>query len=134
MGPPLVQPMPPASPVGIPLLPPDGVPLEIAPPAPPVPLPGADTTRRVSEKAPSTQGTQSIYDFAASFKPSAGTHEVVVLHPYANTPVRVNFTLPEGTPTVKIKGGLRRAIEFNYGSRVVEVWFYRNGQVVIVKN
>jgi hypothetical protein len=128
--PPGVPSMPPAVPVGVPLLPPDGVPLEIAPPAPPVPLPGDDTTRKVSEKR---QSTQTIYDFATSFKPSAGTHEAVVVHPYTNTPVKVSFTLPEGTPTVKIKGGLRRAVEFNYGNRGVEVWFYRDGRV-LVKN
>src|SRR5437879_1740217 len=102
MVPPCLPLMPPAAPASIPVQPPDGVPLEIAPPAPPVPLPGADTTRTVSEKR---QTTQSIYDFATSFKPSAGTHEVVVMHPYSNTPVKVNFTLPDGTPTVKIKGG-----------------------------
>jgi hypothetical protein len=124
--------MPPAAPTSLPVLPPDGVPLQIAPPAPPVPLPGADTTRSVSEKPQTTtQGTQTIYDFATSFKPSAGTHEAVVMHPYSNTPVKISFTLPDGTPSVKIKGGLRRAVEFNYGNRVVEVWFYRNGQVVV---
>ncbi len=124
----MVPPMPPAAPVGVPVQPPDGVPLEIAPPAPPVPLPGADTTRKVSEK-PRT--TPTIFEFAASFKPCAGTHEAVVVHPYTNTPVRVSFTLPEGSPTVKIKGGLRRAVEFNYGNRGVEVWFYRDGRVVV---
>ena len=42
-----------------------------------------------------------------------------------------NFTLPDGSPTVRIKGGLRRAVEFNYGNRGVEVWFYRDGRVVV---
>src|SRR5262245_28436384 len=97
--------------------PPPGVQLEIAPPAPPVPLPGNGTTRTVGQP-------MTIYDFAGCFKPTPGTHEVVLMHPYSGCPVRVSFCLPEGCPRVTVKGSLRRCIEFNYGKRDIEVWFY----------
>jgi hypothetical protein len=100
---------------------PPGVPLEIAPPAPAVPLPG----REASSRPP------TIQEFAAGFHPSAGNHEVVVLHPYTNSPVKVSFALPPGSPQVKVGGILRRCVEFKYGKHHTEIWFYRNGQVKV---
>src|SRR5436309_14513581 len=66
------------------VLPPDGVPLEVAPPAEPVPLPGG----------PSRPPT--IQEFVAGFKPSPGKQQIEVVHPFTNAPVKVSFTLPEG--------------------------------------
>jgi hypothetical protein len=43
----------------------------------------------------------------------------------------VCFTLPPGCPKVCVKGALRRCIEFDYGKREVEVWFYRDGRVKV---
>jgi hypothetical protein len=136
-GPSVTPVMPRAEPAprALPVQPPDGVPLEIAPPAPPVPLPGGGTppeTRTVTSP-PKGKGTQTIYDYVASFKPAAGSQEIVVLHPYTNYPVKVSFTLPEGTPVIRVKGVVRKAIDFNYGTRDVAIWFYRDGRV-LVKN
>jgi hypothetical protein len=121
------------APTPLPVQPPEGVPLEIAPPAPPVPLPGAGTPPETRTVSSAPKGTQTIYDYVASFKPAAGSHEIVVLHPYTNNPVKVSFILPEGSPSVRVKGVVRKAIDFNYGNRDVAIWFYRDGRV-LVKN
>lgn len=120
--------MPPAS-EPIPVQPPADVPLKIVPPAPPVPLPGDPPApeKRVS----ASPSTQTIYDFTAGFKPAAGRHDIVVVHPYTNALVKVSFVLPEGTPTVRVKGVVRRAIEFHYGGKDVAIWFYRDGRVSV---
>ncbi len=120
----MLVPTMPTAPTGPSVEPPPGVPLEIAPPAPPVPLPGNGTPRTVGQP-------MTIYEFAGCFKPTPGTHEMVLLHPYSGCPVKVSFCLPEGCPTVKVKGGLRRCIEFSYGKRDIEVWFYRDGRVKV---
>src|SRR5436190_1187434 len=85
----------PPAPAVVPVQPPADVPLEIAPPAPPVPLPSAQPAPDKREASSSPARTQTIYDFTASFKPAAGSHEAVVLHPYSNAPVKVSFVLPE---------------------------------------
>lgn len=100
--------------------PPEGVPLEIVPPAQPVPLPGSKAVR-----------PPTIQEFTAGFKPTPGTHEAVILHPYSNCPVKVSFCLPDGCPKVRVKGSLRRAIEFNYIGKDVQIWFYRDGRVKV---
>lgn len=96
--------------------------VEIAPPAPPVPLPGAKAQK---ETVP------SIQEFAASFRATAGTHDVVVMHPFTGQPVQVSFKLPAGTPNVHIKGAIRRCIEFDYDDTDVEIWFYKDGRVQV---
>jgi len=103
------------------VLPPDGVPLEIAPPAERVPLPGERPSR-----------PPTIREFIAGYKPTPGKQQIEVVHPFTNAPVKVSFTLPEGNPQrVRLGGGLRRSIEFKYGGKDVEIWFYRNGRVVV---
>jgi hypothetical protein len=130
-------PMPRADPVenGPPVRGPEGVPLKIAPPVPPIPLPEREPEDKLvkqSVEVPSIKQSAevpSIYEFAASFKPTAGTHDVTVIHPYTNRPVKLSFSLPEGSPKVQVKGALRRCIDFEYGKSHREIWFYRDGRV-----
>jgi hypothetical protein len=105
--------------------PPPGVPLEIGPPAPPVPQVG----QVVPTPAPSSTRPLTLQEFAFSFRPSGGPCAVVVQHPFTGAPVRVTLALPPGTPTVKIRRGLRHRVQLLYGRKQVEIVFLRNGQV-----
>jgi hypothetical protein len=113
----------PAPPVEV--QPPPGVPLEIAPPAAPVPRPG--------DSAPGPAARPlTVREFAGSFRPTCGTHTVVLVHPFTGRPVEVCFTLPADGVNVKVKRGLRERIEFSYGrKRGVEIVFLRNGAVKV---
>jgi len=101
--------------------PPPGVPLEIAPPAQPIPLPG-------SVPALPTHPL-TVKEFVCAFQPTCGKHSVVLLHPFTNCPVNVCFTLPSGCGKVKTKKCLRERIIFDYGRKEVEIVFLRNGGV-----
>jgi hypothetical protein len=105
------------------VLPPEGVPLEIAPQGQPVPMLKAD---RSASAEPMT-----IHQFAAAIKPAQGSYEVVLIHPYTNCPVKVCFELPEGCPRVRVCGCLRRCVEFDYGNCGIDLWFYRDGRVSV---
>jgi hypothetical protein len=70
----------------------------------------------------------TLDEFATAFKPVAGTHEVVLLHPGSGQPVTVTFTLPEGSPQVRV---LKRQIVFDYGKHDVEVHFRIGGRVQV---
>jgi hypothetical protein len=102
--------------------PPAGLPLEIGPPrvVPPVPAP-------VQEPQPVLRPL-TLPEFAAVFRPCAGTHQVTLLHPVTGQPVTVLFTLPPGNPRVKLH---RRNIEFDYGKHEVDITFLRNGSVKV---
>jgi hypothetical protein len=117
--PPVVVPPGPVAPVPPPtdeLPPPRPVEPSVAPPPPPPPAPAAFT----------------VAEFAAGFKPCAGTHQVVLIHPLTGQPVPVQFTLPPGIPKkVRVE---RRELEFDYGKREVEIRFYRNGSVKVEYN
>jgi hypothetical protein len=66
-------------------------------------------------------------EFVTSFRPKPGTYEVELLHPGTGKPVKVAFTLPEGTPRkVRLK---RRAIDFDYGRQTVSIRFLIGGRV-----
>ncbi len=83
----------------------------------PVPLPRAETVR-----------PQSHREFASTFKPAAGTYEVVLLHPVTNQPVKVSFTLPVGQP--RNVRTLPRQINFDYpGRNDVTIRFLADGRV-----
>jgi hypothetical protein len=86
---------------------------------PPVPLPIPVET--APPRAP------TLTAFAATFKPAAGRYEVVVEHPATGQPVKVGFSLPEGTPKrVKVH---RRELDFEYQGKVVSIRFMRDGEV-----
>lgn len=107
--------------------PPPGVPLEIAPPAPPVPQVGQ--TAPAPAPAPAPGRPLTLQEFALGFRPAGGTYTVVVQHPCTGAPVAVTLTLPTGTPAVRIKRGLRYRVQFLYGRKQIEVVFLRNGRV-----
>jgi hypothetical protein len=67
-------------------------------------------------------------DFAKTFKPLPGTHEVTFLHPVSNQPVSVVFVLPAGQPRVSCFGN---SLVFDYGQHEVEIRFKIGGKVVV---
>jgi hypothetical protein len=70
----------------------------------------------------------TIKEFAETFRPREGTHQAVVIHPTTGQPVKVEFTLPAGTPEVRVNS---REVEFDYGKSEVEVRFLLNGGVKV---
>ncbi len=66
------------------------------------------------------------YDFARTFRPVAGNHEVVLIHPRTGCPVRVCFSLPCGCPDVRVKCD---ELKFDYGRVEVEIDFKSGGRV-----
>ena len=71
----------------------------------------------------------TLHDFAASFKPCPGSYEVYIVHPKTGEAVKVNFSLPEGTPS-KVRVA-RREIDFEYGKHTVEIRFRHDGSVSV---
>jgi hypothetical protein len=65
--------------------------------------------------------------FAAGFTPQPGRYEVVLQHPATGRPVKVNFTLPPGTPRAVRVYPYRLA--FDYDRHNVVLVFQRNGGV-----
>lgn len=115
---------------------PDGVPLQIGPPAKPVPLPDRDTPAPPQPKdelpRPKPDGgtirAMTPHEFACTFKPECGSYEVVLIHPCTGCPVRVCFTLRPCCRGV-IDHGNR--LEFDYGCFLKDtvIRFNRNGGV-----
>lgn len=60
----------------------------------------------------------TLQQFAAVFRPVAGLHKVVIIHPRTGVPLPVCFRLPPGCPEVNVG---RRYIEFEYDDIGVEV-------------
>jgi hypothetical protein len=86
---------------------------------PPVPLPIA--VEPAANRAP------TLSEFAAAFNPKGGRYEVVIQHPATGQPVKVSFSLPDGTPRrVKVH---RRDLEFDYRGKEVSIRFLRGGEV-----
>jgi hypothetical protein len=111
------------------------VPVKTAPPA--MPLPASDVppgpvelppvpaapppTPRVPAAAP------TLAEFASTFVPQPGVHEVAVIHPATGQPVQVRFLLPSGTlRRVRV---YRYRLTFDYGRHDVALVFLRNGGV-----
>jgi len=93
----------------------------------PVPIPKPGQTD-FSVPVPNPMGRALTHrEFATVFKPSAGTHEVTLMHPATNRPVAVQFTLPEGQPqSVRT---LPRRVTFDYGRTSVVILFLNDGSV-----
>jgi hypothetical protein len=109
----------PSAPAAAPAAPPAAEPVYVPGAPPPVPLPIPVDT------APA--GAPTLSEFAATFRPKGGRFEVDVVHPATGRPVRVSFTLPEGTPRrVKVH---RREVDFDYGGKQVSIRFLRGGEV-----
>jgi hypothetical protein len=123
------------------------VPVQPAPqsnvPPPPVndPLPQAPATpqtlptpvpQQISAPVPQQvpgYTVPTLATFASTFPPTPGLHEVVLLHPFTNQPVKVNFALPPGPPR-KVHVN-RRSVEFDYGKHYVRLVFFRSGDVQV---
>jgi hypothetical protein len=88
-----------------------------APPPVPLPIP----VEAAASRAP------TLTEFAATFRPKGGRYEIVIEHPMTGKPVRVSFTLPEGTP--KRVNVHRRGLDFEYRGKEVSIRFLRGGEV-----
>src|SRR5207248_2907670 len=99
-----------------------------APPPVPVDPPAEVSPAPRPADLPATVRALTVREFASSFRPRAGEHEVLLLHPLTGKPVKVGFTLPPGTPRkVRVT---RRALTLDYGRRdVVVIRFFRDGTV-----
>ena len=95
----------------------------------PVPIPQAGQTDfSVPVPLPRSTRPQTPQEFTESFKPAAGSYDVVLLHPVTNKPVQVNFTLPEGSAR-KVRT-FPRQINFDYdGRHDVTIRFLADGRV-----
>lgn len=134
--PPRGQPLPPPVLVPPPVVTVPPAPQPFVPPAgepfvPPAPRPVPPEPQGNGTPAPEIVARHRVLshqEFARSFTPAAGSYEVEMIHPASKQPVRVNFTLPAGQPKVTVS---RRAIEFDYGQRQVEIRFVANGRVQV---
>lgn len=106
-------PVPPRPPVVVVPVPPRPV---YYPPAPVVPV------------VPVAPPAVTLGEFSRYFTPTPGKHDVWVVHPVTNQPVKVCFALPAGKLRDFEVG--RREIRFEFsGGREVEIEFCRNGTV-----
>jgi hypothetical protein len=92
-------------------------------PQPPPPMAPLGAT-----PAPGGVRPMTVKDFAATFRPSEGTHQAVLVHPATGQPVNVQFTLPAGNPEVRVTG---KKLEFDYGKTEVDIRFSSNGSVKV---
>jgi hypothetical protein len=111
-------------------------PVERPQPTPEVPLPigPAPSVVRPEKQTDALPGPAALTlnDFAATFQPTPGAHEVRIVHPYTKELVTVAFTLPEGAPKqVHVN---RRQIDFDYGKRSVSIRFRLKGSVEVTSN
>lgn len=110
---------------GVPVLPPPA-------PLPPQPVPDGLPVLPPPQPLVVTPAVPTMEQFAATFKPCPGTYEAFIIHPKSGEPVKVTFSLPEGTPCkVKVK---RREIDFDYGKHSVSIRFRINGSVSVSTN
>jgi len=115
------------------VLPPPGLPLEVAPPGKPVPTVGSTSQQSQQTvpmsgvvKTPKSATTFTVQEFATFFKPNGGNYRTTLIHPFTSRPVDVAFTLPIGSPKVSYS---KELLEYNYGKQAVEIRFERDGQV-----
>ena len=69
-------------------------------------------------------------DFAKTFKPAAGSYQVLFVHPRSGQPVTVSFVLPAGNPRVYYMPG---SLVFDYGRHDVEIRFRIGGGVAVLQ-
>jgi hypothetical protein len=140
--PPLAPPMPPPTSS---LPPRDVVPTVDVPPGvtpPVVVLPSTDLTPVLPAPTPQTTGpgtptpqvvrALTLPEFAASFRPLPGTHEVVFVHPATRALVKVRFTLPPGSPkAIRLQD---RQVQFHYAlGRNITLRFNPDGRVSVLE-
>ncbi len=71
----------------------------------------------------------TLCEFADSFQPTAGCHEVLLVNPVTGCPCLVQFKLPAGCPNVYV---LRREVAFDYGNCLVRIRFRIGGRPVVI--
>ena len=96
------------------------------PPPPPPPEPVQATLTAAVQPVPNRALT--IDEFVRTFQPTAGRYQVALLHPRTNSPVTVAFTLPEGTPRVRLSN---RELAFDYGRQEVDIRFLLGGRIEV---
>jgi hypothetical protein len=85
----------------------------------------------LQKQAPSekTGKAMSLDEFAKSFQPRGGMHDVVLINPLTQAATPVRFSLPEGMPRRVIVDP--QGVEFAYGLRhFVRIHFNADGVVV----
>jgi hypothetical protein len=83
--------------------------------------------------APAPPAAMTLQEFAATFKPCAGTYEACIIHPRTCEPVKVTFCLPDA-PVCKVRV-TKREIDFEYpGKHTVSIRFRLNGSVTVSNN
>jgi hypothetical protein len=84
------------------------------------------------QQKPADKGTQkamSLDEFAKTFQPRGGVHEVTLINPLTQAPTPVRFLLPEGMPRGVMVDP--QGVEFRYGLRhFVRIHFNSDGVVV----
>jgi hypothetical protein len=97
----------------------------VAPPADVIP-PNAELS---PQPRPAQASPMTLDQFAKSFQPRPGIHQVTIINPLNKTPTSVSFTLPEGSPRRVVVR--RDQIVFNYGRlRFVRIDFDQDGAIV----
>jgi hypothetical protein len=97
----------------------------VAPPSRPMP----PVAPKSKGEAAAVRRAPTVAEFATSFEPTAGPHEVELIHPGTGQPVKVAFTLPEGTPSkIRVR---RRSLDFEYGRQDVSIRFLIGGRVQV---
>lgn len=92
--------------------------------ASPAPVP-----ERFPEPTPSSSNAMvlpTLTQFARGFHPTGGRYHVGLIHPITHAPVQMQFTLPYGSPKVKVK---HDELEFKYDRAEVKLKFRRDGKV-----
>jgi hypothetical protein len=72
----------------------------------------------------------TVDEFVATFAATPGRHDVVILHPYTQKPVKVRFWLP---PDVDSVVGSKRRIIFSSPRWNVAIWFRPLGAMEVDK-
>jgi hypothetical protein len=133
-------PPPPTNPPRIEVLPvPQLAPAPLPVPAPgpqpaptPVPVPVLNTPIDVAPPPVQAANIMTLNQFAASFKPRAGSFEVDLINPITKQPTKVRFTLPDGAPKRVIVDA--DEVEFRYGLfQFVRIGFTRDGAQVTTR-
>ncbi len=77
---------------------------------------------------PTVVKAPTLEEFAASFKPAAGTYEVTIQHSRTCCPVTICFTLPPGCPKVCLH---RHQLDFEYRGEDVRIRCQIGGAVKV---
>ncbi|MER3415822.1 MAG: hypothetical protein C4297_06370 [Gemmataceae bacterium] len=84
---------------------------------------------RLPPPAPGPVSAITIEQFPRVFRPIAGTHRVVFVHPITLQPVEVTFQVPSRRlQKIRVE---RQRLTLDFGRREVEIEFHRDGTVSV---